>query len=149
DSAEHQSDPANPSALPSVHTSESFGSTGRAANGEQRASSGDRSVAAPRSGQQWERGKIRADLVRSVWVHSHRVRGKRNEYHYTARDRMSDRWPSTEDFGARARARGTPTNYDTNTTDRDMAIDPTRSVIDADGHVLEPADTWLKYLDPI
>jgi hypothetical protein len=24
----------------------------------------------------------------------------------------------------------------------------TQSVIDADGHVLEPADTWLKYLDP-
>ena len=22
------------------------------------------------------------------------------------------------------------------------------SVVDADGHVLEPADTWLKYLDP-
>ncbi len=26
--------------------------------------------------------------------------------------------------------------------------DSTRTVIDADGHVLEPADTWLKYLDP-
>src|SRR5207245_11585609 len=26
--------------------------------------------------------------------------------------------------------------------------DPTWSVVDADGHVLEPADTWLKYLDP-
>ncbi len=24
----------------------------------------------------------------------------------------------------------------------------TPRVIDADGHVLEPADTWLKYLDP-
>jgi redox-sensitive bicupin YhaK (pirin superfamily) len=22
-------------------------------------------------------------------------------------------------------------------------------VVDADGHVLEPADTWVKYLDPI
>ena len=29
-----------------------------------------------------------------------------------------------------------------------MTTDPTRSVVDADGHVLEPADTWLKYLDP-
>ena len=29
-----------------------------------------------------------------------------------------------------------------------MTNDPTQSVIDADGHVLEPADTWLKYLDP-
>ena len=29
-----------------------------------------------------------------------------------------------------------------------MTNDPTRSVVDADGHVLEPADTWLKYLDP-
>src|SRR5213593_1876964 len=29
-----------------------------------------------------------------------------------------------------------------------MTTDPTRSVIDADGHVLEPADTWRKYLDP-
>jgi len=29
-----------------------------------------------------------------------------------------------------------------------MTNDPTRAVIDADGHVLEPADTWLKYLDP-
>jgi len=26
--------------------------------------------------------------------------------------------------------------------------DSTRIVIDADGHVLEPADTWLQYLDP-
>src|SRR5438034_8913637 len=29
-----------------------------------------------------------------------------------------------------------------------MTDDQTRSVVDADGHVLEPADTWLKYLDP-
>ena len=29
-----------------------------------------------------------------------------------------------------------------------MTNDPARSVIDADGHVLEPADTWLKYLEP-
>ncbi|PYN18575.1 MAG: hypothetical protein DMD76_29255, partial [Candidatus Rokuibacteriota bacterium] len=33
-------------------------------------------------------------------------------------------------------------------TVRHMTNDPTRSVVDADGHVLEPADTWLKYLDP-
>src|SRR3989454_11602514 len=33
-------------------------------------------------------------------------------------------------------------------TVRLMTNDPTRSVVDADGHVLEPADTWLKYLDP-
>src|SRR5438270_12403078 len=25
---------------------------------------------------------------------------------------------------------------------------PTRNVIDTDGHVLEPADTWLKHRDP-
>lgn len=29
-----------------------------------------------------------------------------------------------------------------------MADDPRRNVVDADGHVLEPADTWLSYLDP-
>jgi len=29
-----------------------------------------------------------------------------------------------------------------------MASEPTGRVVDADGHVLEPADTWLKYLDP-
>src|SRR3989454_3760500 len=29
-----------------------------------------------------------------------------------------------------------------------MTDDQTRSVVDADGHVLEPADTWLTYLDP-
>ena len=29
-----------------------------------------------------------------------------------------------------------------------MATPPTGRVVDADGHVLEPADTWLRYLDP-
>jgi len=29
-----------------------------------------------------------------------------------------------------------------------MTPDVTRTVVDADGHVLGPADTWLKYLDP-
>jgi hypothetical protein len=29
-----------------------------------------------------------------------------------------------------------------------MAADPAGRVVDADGHVLEPADTWLRYLEP-
>jgi len=29
-----------------------------------------------------------------------------------------------------------------------MAGEPTGRVVDADGHVLEPADTWLRYLEP-
>jgi predicted TIM-barrel fold metal-dependent hydrolase len=29
-----------------------------------------------------------------------------------------------------------------------MAGEPTGRVVDADGHVLEPADTWLRYIDP-
>src|SRR5437899_3362434 len=29
-----------------------------------------------------------------------------------------------------------------------MTNDQTRCVVDADGHVLEPADTWLEYLEP-
>src|SRR5262245_29865636 len=31
---------------------------------------------------------------------------------------------------------------------RDTMNDLKRDVIDADGHVLEPADTWLTYLEP-
>ena len=29
-----------------------------------------------------------------------------------------------------------------------MATSVSAPVVDSDGHVLEPADTWLKYLDP-
>src|SRR6266849_863520 len=31
---------------------------------------------------------------------------------------------------------------------RPMTADVAARVVDADGHVLEPADTWLTYLDP-
>lgn len=30
-----------------------------------------------------------------------------------------------------------------------MTAEATGPVVDADGHVLEPADTWLRYIDPI
>ena len=30
-----------------------------------------------------------------------------------------------------------------------MTADLDRCVVDADGHVLEPADTWLRYLEPV
>jgi hypothetical protein len=29
-----------------------------------------------------------------------------------------------------------------------MATETPGPVVDADGHVLEPADTWLRYLEP-
>jgi hypothetical protein len=29
-----------------------------------------------------------------------------------------------------------------------MTAQPRATVVDADGHVLEPADTWQKYLEP-
>src|SRR5215510_2111997 len=32
--------------------------------------------------------------------------------------------------------------------EENMTTSVTAPVVDADGHVLEPADTWVKYLDP-
>ena len=30
-----------------------------------------------------------------------------------------------------------------------MTVEAKGPVVDADGHVLEPADTWLRYIDPM